>query len=85
MQRSMWAGAPSPTISSAPTGAGYGESFSVGTPDPSAIAKVSLIAGVTADLIAQADIVVSLLPASLHYLVAQDCLRLKKNLLTFPI
>lgn len=33
-------------------------------------------------LIAKADIVVSLLPASLHYLVAQDCLRLKKNLLT---
>ncbi|MBB1284281.1 saccharopine dehydrogenase NADP-binding domain-containing protein [Flavisolibacter sp. BT320] len=34
------------------------------------------------DLIAEADIVVSLLPATLHYLVAQDCLRLKKNLLT---
>ncbi|HEV7334166.1 MAG TPA: saccharopine dehydrogenase C-terminal domain-containing protein [Flavisolibacter sp.] len=33
-------------------------------------------------LIREADIVISLLPPALHYLVAQDCLRLKKNLLT---
>ena len=33
-----------PTISSAPSGAGYGATFTVGTPDPAAIAKVSLIA-----------------------------------------
>ena len=33
-------------------------------------------------LIEKADIVISLLPASLHYLVAIDCLRRKKNLLT---
>ena len=32
--------------------------------------------------ISQADIVISLLPPSLHYLVAKDCLQLKKNLLT---
>ncbi|HEX6106025.1 MAG TPA: galactose oxidase-like domain-containing protein [Gemmatimonadales bacterium] len=32
-----------PTITSAPTGAGYGQIFTVGTPDPSAIDKVSLI------------------------------------------
>ncbi|NTS41362.1 saccharopine dehydrogenase NADP-binding domain-containing protein [Flavisolibacter sp. BT320] len=33
-------------------------------------------------LIAKADIVISLLPAALHYLVAKDCLQAKKNLLT---
>ena len=32
--------------------------------------------------IEQADIVISLLPPSLHYLVAQDCVQFKKNLLT---
>ncbi len=32
--------------------------------------------------IEQADIVISLLPPSLHFLVAQDCIRFKKNLLT---
>jgi len=32
--------------------------------------------------IRQADIVISLLPSALHYLVAQDCLLYKKNLLT---
>jgi saccharopine dehydrogenase-like NADP-dependent oxidoreductase len=32
--------------------------------------------------IQEADIVISLLPPSLHYLVAQDCLELRKNLLT---
>ncbi|HVE61432.1 MAG TPA: saccharopine dehydrogenase C-terminal domain-containing protein, partial [Chitinophagaceae bacterium] len=32
--------------------------------------------------IEKADIVISLLPPSLHYLVAQDCVRFKKNLLT---
>ena len=32
--------------------------------------------------IEQADIVISLLPPSLHYLVAEDCLAFKKNLLT---
>jgi len=34
------------------------------------------------NLIAEADIVISLLPPTLHYLVARDCLRLGKNLLT---
>jgi len=33
-------------------------------------------------LILQADIVISLLPPSLHFLVAQDCTEMKKNLLT---
>ena len=33
-----------PTISSAPTSVSYGQTFTVGTPDPSAIGKVSLIA-----------------------------------------
>jgi saccharopine dehydrogenase-like NADP-dependent oxidoreductase len=33
-------------------------------------------------LIASADIVISLLPPALHYLVAQDCLQFGKNLLT---
>jgi len=33
-------------------------------------------------LIKAADIVISLLPPSLHFLVAKDCVRLKKNLLT---
>ncbi|RYZ55778.1 MAG: saccharopine dehydrogenase [Chitinophagaceae bacterium] len=33
-------------------------------------------------LIQKADIVISLLPAALHHLVAKDCLLLKKNLLT---
>jgi saccharopine dehydrogenase-like NADP-dependent oxidoreductase len=33
-------------------------------------------------LIASADIVISLLPPALHYLVAQDCLQFNKNLLT---
>jgi saccharopine dehydrogenase-like NADP-dependent oxidoreductase len=32
--------------------------------------------------IAGADIVISLLPPSLHFLVAQDCLQFEKNLLT---
>ena len=32
--------------------------------------------------IKEADIVISLLPPSLHYLVAKDCLYYKKNLLT---
>jgi len=32
--------------------------------------------------IEQADIVISLLPPTLHFLVAQDCIRYKKNLLT---
>jgi saccharopine dehydrogenase-like NADP-dependent oxidoreductase len=35
-----------------------------------------------AELIQQANIVISLLPPSLHYLVALDCIRFKKNLLT---
>ncbi|MGB3547240.1 MAG: saccharopine dehydrogenase C-terminal domain-containing protein [Saprospiraceae bacterium] len=34
------------------------------------------------ELIGRADIVVSLLPAHLHIEVAQDCIRLKKNLIT---
>lgn len=34
------------------------------------------------NLIAHADIVVSLLPPNLHYTIALDCLRLHKNLLT---
>jgi hypothetical protein len=33
-----------PTISAAPSSAGYGQTFTVGTPDPSGISKVSLIA-----------------------------------------
>ena len=33
-------------------------------------------------LVAQADIVISLLPPALHYLVAQDCIEYKKNFLT---
>lgn len=33
-------------------------------------------------LIKAADIIISLLPPSLHFLVAKDCVRLKKNLLT---
>jgi len=32
--------------------------------------------------VGQADLVISLLPPTLHYLVAQDCISLKKNLLT---
>ena len=32
-----------PTVSSAPSSASWGQTFSVGTPDPSAISKVSLI------------------------------------------
>lgn len=35
-----------------------------------------------AALIQQADIVISLLPPALHYLVALDCIRFRKNLLT---
>ncbi|HLK31039.1 MAG TPA: saccharopine dehydrogenase C-terminal domain-containing protein [Puia sp.] len=34
------------------------------------------------ELISKADIVISLLPPSLHYLVAVDCVELNKNLLT---
>ena len=34
------------------------------------------------ELISKADIVISLLPASLHFLVAQDCVEMNKNLLT---
>ena len=33
-------------------------------------------------LISQADIVISMLPAALHFLVAKDCVRFSKNLLT---
>ena len=35
-----------------------------------------------AELISEADMVISMLPASLHFLVAKDCVRLSKNLLT---
>ena len=34
------------------------------------------------DCIAKADIVISLMPPALHFLIAKDCLQLKKNLLT---
>ncbi|MBI3719559.1 MAG: saccharopine dehydrogenase NADP-binding domain-containing protein [Sphingobacteriales bacterium] len=34
------------------------------------------------EIIAAADIVISMMPAHLHYLVATDCVELKKNLLT---
>ena len=34
------------------------------------------------EIIAAADIVISMMPAHLHYLVAKDCIELKKNLLT---
>lgn len=34
------------------------------------------------ELIAKSDIVISMLPPGLHFLVAQDCLRFSKNLLT---
>jgi len=33
-------------------------------------------------LVAEADIVLSILPAHLHYLIAQDCLKYKKHLIT---
>ena len=33
-------------------------------------------------LIKNADIVISMLPPSLHFLVAQDCIELRKNLVT---
>lgn len=33
-------------------------------------------------IIAAADIVISMMPAHLHYLIAKDCVELKKNLLT---
>ena len=33
-------------------------------------------------IVAQADIVISLLPPAFHYLVAEDCIEYKKNLLT---
>ncbi|MEP6628061.1 MAG: saccharopine dehydrogenase C-terminal domain-containing protein [Ginsengibacter sp.] len=35
-----------------------------------------------AELISEADMVISMLPAALHFLVATDCVRLSKNLLT---
>ncbi len=35
-----------------------------------------------AELISEADIVISMLPPALHFLVARDCVRLSKNLLT---
>lgn len=35
-----------------------------------------------ADYISKADIVISLMPPTLHFLIAKDCLRFKKNLLT---
>lgn len=35
-----------------------------------------------APYIQQADIVISLMPADLHFLIAEDCIRYKKNLLT---
>src|ERR1051325_1814919 len=34
------------------------------------------------EYIKQADIVISLLPPALHYIVARDCVELQKNLLT---
>lgn len=34
------------------------------------------------DCIAKADVVISLMPPALHFLIAKDCLQLKKNLLT---
>src|SRR5690348_15596941 len=34
------------------------------------------------DYISKADIVISLMPPALHFLIAKDCLRFKKNLLT---
>lgn len=39
-------------------------------------------AGERESRISQADIVISLMPPSLHFLIARDCLRLKKDLLT---
>ena len=33
-------------------------------------------------LITKSDIVISMLPASMHLIVAKDCIRLKKNLIT---
>ncbi len=38
--------------------------------------------GARKEAVSGADIVVSMLPASLHHLVARDCLELKKNLVT---
>ena len=40
------------------------------------------LAAAREELIGKADIVISMLPASLHMLVADDCIRLKKNLVT---
>jgi saccharopine dehydrogenase-like NADP-dependent oxidoreductase len=34
------------------------------------------------DLIAKADVVISLMPPALHFLIAKDCVQLSKNLLT---
>jgi saccharopine dehydrogenase-like NADP-dependent oxidoreductase len=38
--------------------------------------------GMRADYISKADIVISLMPPALHFLIAKDCIRFKKNLLT---
>lgn len=53
-----------------------------GSPFVRAVALDILQAEKRLALIGEADIVISLLPPSLHYRVAQDCLRMKKNLLT---
>lgn len=51
---------------------------------PNALAKALDISNVTArnELIQQADVVISMMPPSLHALIAEDCLRFKKHLLT---
>ncbi|MBL7924045.1 MAG: saccharopine dehydrogenase NADP-binding domain-containing protein [Bacteroidia bacterium] len=38
--------------------------------------------GQRAEVIGQADLVISMLPPALHFLVAKDCLRFRKNLVT---
>ena len=38
--------------------------------------------GERAEYISDADIVISLMPPSLHFLIAKDCIRFRKNLLT---
>jgi saccharopine dehydrogenase-like NADP-dependent oxidoreductase len=53
-----------------------------GSPYATALSFDILKGDLRENVIAKADIVISLLPPSLHILVAKDCIRLKKNFLT---
>lgn len=53
-----------------------------GRPHAIALATDIMDSGKRSDLIAEADIVISLMPPALHLLIARDCLALGKNLLT---